>query len=140
MTGVSPEESASGEFGANEWLVDEMYERYLVDKESVDKSWWPILESYRPVDDPTPTSVIPVVSEVDAAPAPAPAPAESTPAESAPALAGSGRGLAGARQRARVFGGELEAGPRGRGWRVSAFVPIVPGTGGAAGVGQEGNP
>lgn len=61
-------------------------------------------------------------------------------AESAPALAGSGRGLAGARQRARVFGGELEAGPRGRGWRVSAFVPIVPGTGGAAGVGQEGNP
>ena len=80
-------------FGANEWLVDEMYERYLVDKESVDKSWWPILESYRPVDDPTPTSVIPVVGEPDAAAAPAEstpaeesAPAENTPAEeSAPA-------------------------------------------------------
>ena len=78
VTGVTPEDSASGEFGANEWLVDEMYERYLVDKESVDKSWWPILESYRPVDDPTPTSVIPVVGEADAAAAPAdgaPAPA-----------------------------------------------------------------
>ncbi|HLU63169.1 MAG TPA: 2-oxo acid dehydrogenase subunit E2, partial [Protaetiibacter sp.] len=81
VTGVTPEDSTSGEFGANEWLVDEMYERYLVDKESVDKSWWPILESYRPVDDPTPTSAIPVVTSPDAAPAAsAPAPA----AESAP--------------------------------------------------------
>ena len=90
VTGVTPEDSTSGEFGANEWLVDEMYERYLIDKESVDKSWWPILESYRPVDDPTPTSAIPVVTSPDAAPAasaPAPA-AESAPApaaESAPA-------------------------------------------------------
>ena len=48
VTGVAPEDGTSGEFGANEWLVDEMYERYLVDKNSVDKSWWPILESYRP--------------------------------------------------------------------------------------------
>jgi len=43
VTGVTPEENASGEFGANEWLADEMYERYLVDKEPVDRSWWPIL-------------------------------------------------------------------------------------------------
>ncbi len=27
-------------FGANEWLVDEMYERYQKDPESVDKVWW----------------------------------------------------------------------------------------------------
>ena len=83
VTGVTPEENASGEFGANEWLVDEMYERYLVDKESVDKSWWPILESYRPVDDPTPTTTIPVVGTPDAAPAAS----ASAPAESAPAAA-----------------------------------------------------
>jgi 2-oxoglutarate decarboxylase len=37
---------ASAEFGANEWLVDEFYERYLIDKNSVDQSWWPILDSY----------------------------------------------------------------------------------------------
>ncbi|PXA72811.1 multifunctional oxoglutarate decarboxylase/oxoglutarate dehydrogenase thiamine pyrophosphate-binding subunit/dihydrolipoyllysine-residue succinyltransferase subunit [Cryobacterium arcticum] len=37
---------ASAEFGANEWLVDEFYERYLIDKNSVDRSWWPILDSY----------------------------------------------------------------------------------------------
>ena len=43
----TPENGFSGEFGANEWLVDEMYERFTVDKNSVDKSWWPILENYR---------------------------------------------------------------------------------------------
>jgi len=46
LTGVGTDEGASGEFGANEWLVDEMYEQYLADKNSVDKSWWPILENY----------------------------------------------------------------------------------------------
>jgi 2-oxoglutarate dehydrogenase E1 component len=46
VTGLIPEGDSSGEFGANEWLVDEMYERYVVDKNSVDQSWWPILESY----------------------------------------------------------------------------------------------
>lgn len=44
ITGL--DEGASGEFGANEWLVDEMYERFIADKNSVDQSWWPILESY----------------------------------------------------------------------------------------------
>ncbi|WP_460943066.1 multifunctional oxoglutarate decarboxylase/oxoglutarate dehydrogenase thiamine pyrophosphate-binding subunit/dihydrolipoyllysine-residue succinyltransferase subunit [Okibacterium endophyticum] len=49
LTGVGTDDGASGEFGANEWLVDEMYEQYLADKNSVDKSWWPILENYHPV-------------------------------------------------------------------------------------------
>jgi 2-oxoglutarate decarboxylase len=39
-------EGESSEFGANEWLVDEMYERFKVDRDAVDKSWWPILENY----------------------------------------------------------------------------------------------
>jgi len=46
VTGTVPEDGSSGEFGANEWLVDEMYERFLVDKNSVDQTWWPVLESY----------------------------------------------------------------------------------------------
>jgi 2-oxoglutarate dehydrogenase E1 component len=66
-----------------------MYEKYLVDKDSVEKTWWPILESYRPtveqgpndppstpahsaavVSDPTPTATItlPVASIDTAAP------------------------------------------------------------------------
>ncbi|MBN9612219.1 MAG: two-component sensor histidine kinase [Actinobacteria bacterium] len=39
-------------------------------------------------------------------------------------IPGSGRGLAGATQRAAVFGGTLDAGPYGRGWRLTAVVPI----------------
>ena len=39
-------DETAGEFGANEWLVDELYEQFLADKDSVDKSWWPVLESY----------------------------------------------------------------------------------------------
>jgi 2-oxoglutarate decarboxylase len=47
-TGVEHDEGSSGEFGANEWLVEELFEQYKVDKKSVDESWWPILESYVP--------------------------------------------------------------------------------------------
>jgi 2-oxoglutarate decarboxylase len=36
----SGEESSMSGFGANEWLVDEMYERYQKDPHSVDKVWW----------------------------------------------------------------------------------------------------
>ncbi len=34
------------DFGANAWLVDEMYKQYTVDPNSVDRSWWPVLERY----------------------------------------------------------------------------------------------
>ncbi|HEY4224252.1 MAG TPA: multifunctional oxoglutarate decarboxylase/oxoglutarate dehydrogenase thiamine pyrophosphate-binding subunit/dihydrolipoyllysine-residue succinyltransferase subunit [Pseudolysinimonas sp.] len=87
-TEAASDDPNSGEFGANEWLVDELYERYLVDKNSVDKSWWPVLESYHPVTDPTPTTSIPVISPDAAAPAPSePAPAAAAPAPAAPAPA-----------------------------------------------------
>ena len=46
VTGVGPDGGAAGEFGANEWLVEELYEQYKVDRNSVDPSWWPILDSY----------------------------------------------------------------------------------------------
>ncbi|WP_413228243.1 2-oxoglutarate dehydrogenase E1 subunit family protein, partial [Clavibacter zhangzhiyongii] len=46
MTGTGTDDGSTGDFGANEWLVDEMYERYVVDKDAVDRSWWPILENY----------------------------------------------------------------------------------------------
>jgi 2-oxoglutarate decarboxylase len=37
-------------FGPNEWLVDELYQRYLEDKEAVDPAWWEFFEDYRPGD------------------------------------------------------------------------------------------
>ena len=36
---------ASGEFGANEWLVDELWTLYQQDPQLVEKSWWPLFES-----------------------------------------------------------------------------------------------
>ncbi|MGZ4609921.1 MAG: multifunctional oxoglutarate decarboxylase/oxoglutarate dehydrogenase thiamine pyrophosphate-binding subunit/dihydrolipoyllysine-residue succinyltransferase subunit, partial [Actinomycetes bacterium] len=37
-------------FGPNEWLVDEMYQQYLTDPDSVDKAWWDFFEDYKPSD------------------------------------------------------------------------------------------
>ncbi len=37
-------------FGPNEWLVDELYQRFLTDKSSVDKAWWAFFEDYQPQD------------------------------------------------------------------------------------------
>ncbi|MSZ38067.1 MAG: hypothetical protein F2603_02410, partial [Actinobacteria bacterium] len=36
------------DFGANEWLVDEMYERYLADPTSVEPSWIEFFKTYNP--------------------------------------------------------------------------------------------
>jgi 2-oxoglutarate dehydrogenase E1 component len=38
--------NSESDFGANEWLVAEMYGQWLVNPDSVDKSWWQILERY----------------------------------------------------------------------------------------------
>ena len=40
-------------FGANEWLVDEMYEQYQKDPKSVDPAWWDFFKSYDAGDAPT---------------------------------------------------------------------------------------
>ncbi|MFS2293403.1 MAG: multifunctional oxoglutarate decarboxylase/oxoglutarate dehydrogenase thiamine pyrophosphate-binding subunit/dihydrolipoyllysine-residue succinyltransferase subunit [Actinomadura sp.] len=36
------------DFGANEWLVDELYQKYLEDPSSVDEAWWNFFADYRP--------------------------------------------------------------------------------------------
>ena len=38
------------DFGSNEWLVEELYEQYKSDKNSVDKSWWPFFDQYEKTD------------------------------------------------------------------------------------------
>jgi 2-oxoglutarate decarboxylase len=37
-------------FGPNEWLVDEIYQSYLKDPNSVDKAWWDFFTDYQPQD------------------------------------------------------------------------------------------
>jgi 2-oxoglutarate decarboxylase len=90
----SPGEVAPG-FGPNEWLVEELYQRYLEDRGSVDPAWWEFFEDYRPGGEAAAASAWPSEDEwaaqagtdVPAAPAqPAPAPpAPAQPAPSAPA-------------------------------------------------------
>jgi len=70
---------SSQEFGANEWLVDEMYSQWLVNPESVDKEWQPILERYHQIKlGPSNTPVTPVT---------APAAVETTATGSMPLVA-----------------------------------------------------
>ncbi|NED37510.1 hypothetical protein, partial [Streptomyces sp. SID8499] len=50
---ISTETSQDGKnpaaaFGANEWLVDEIYQQYLQDPNSVDRAWWDFFADYKP--------------------------------------------------------------------------------------------
>ncbi|QKJ19968.1 multifunctional oxoglutarate decarboxylase/oxoglutarate dehydrogenase thiamine pyrophosphate-binding subunit/dihydrolipoyllysine-residue succinyltransferase subunit [Microbacterium hominis] len=81
VTGVGV--SNEGEFGANEWLVDELYEQFKIDRNSVDKEWWPVLEAYRPVTSDSAGSP----ASAPATPAPAATAAPAAPAAAAPAPA-----------------------------------------------------
>ncbi|HEX6366035.1 MAG TPA: multifunctional oxoglutarate decarboxylase/oxoglutarate dehydrogenase thiamine pyrophosphate-binding subunit/dihydrolipoyllysine-residue succinyltransferase subunit, partial [Agromyces sp.] len=83
LTGSGSEETTAGDYGANEWLVDEMYEKYVVDPDSVDKTWWPVLEHYRQVrsGDGQATATQPPAQS--AAPAPSGAPADAAPTAAA---------------------------------------------------------
>ncbi|WP_426568706.1 multifunctional oxoglutarate decarboxylase/oxoglutarate dehydrogenase thiamine pyrophosphate-binding subunit/dihydrolipoyllysine-residue succinyltransferase subunit [Streptomyces canus] len=93
-------------FGPNEWLVDEIYQQYLQDPNSVDRAWWDFFADYKPgaASAPAPagtaatgaagttTPAAPAApaapaQAAPAAPAPAPAPAAPRPAAAAPAPA-----------------------------------------------------
>ncbi|MEV8567241.1 multifunctional oxoglutarate decarboxylase/oxoglutarate dehydrogenase thiamine pyrophosphate-binding subunit/dihydrolipoyllysine-residue succinyltransferase subunit [Streptomyces sp. NPDC051322] len=40
--------SPADAFGPNEWLVDEIYQQYLQDPNSVDRAWWDFFADYKP--------------------------------------------------------------------------------------------
>ena len=77
---------ANSPFGANDWLVDELYQQYLEDKQSVDPAWWEFFADYSPSDfSPLAAANKSVLQPRVSAPAPAassqnPAPASTTPA------------------------------------------------------------
>lgn len=48
MPDQSPTNDPMAAFGPNEWLVDELYQQYLQDKNSVDQAWWEFFQDYRP--------------------------------------------------------------------------------------------
>ncbi|MET9625454.1 hypothetical protein ABZZ37_32440, partial [Streptomyces sp. NPDC006464] len=75
-------------FGANEWLVDEIYQQYLQDPNSVDRAWWDFFADYKPGSSDTPAAA----GAAGAAPTPtttpsAPAAPQAGTAQAAPAAA-----------------------------------------------------
>ncbi|MFJ5531327.1 multifunctional oxoglutarate decarboxylase/oxoglutarate dehydrogenase thiamine pyrophosphate-binding subunit/dihydrolipoyllysine-residue succinyltransferase subunit [Streptomyces sp. NPDC093261] len=78
-------------FGANEWLVDEIYQQYLQDPNSVDRAWWDFFADYKPGAPASPATAgtaaagaAAATTQAQAAPA-APAPAAPAAAPQAPA-------------------------------------------------------
>jgi 2-oxoglutarate dehydrogenase E1 component len=84
------------DFGANEWLVEELYQRYLADPASVDRAWWSFFADYTPAL-PNGTGPQPVITATPSNRAPAPSqnlppappqvlqPPAASPAQAAPA-------------------------------------------------------
>ena len=82
------------DFGPNEWLVDELYEQFKNDRDSVDKAWWEFFENYTPgqsgasngtsAKGGSPASQQPAKSEPNTATAPA---AKAEPAKAEPKAA-----------------------------------------------------
>src|SRR5215472_12202300 len=82
------------DFGPNQWLVDELYQRYLADPGSVDQAWWSFFADYHPVPENTASassSAVPANTVASpagaAAAAPAAAPPAATPATAPPSAA-----------------------------------------------------
>src|ERR1700733_11178553 len=95
--------SASTDFGPNEWLVDELYQRYQADPGSVDRAWWSFFADYEPSPDAisqqqpastTPAAATPAAATPPAAAPPAPAAAPAAPATAPPPAASSQNGSA----------------------------------------------
>ena len=55
---MAQSEVAAGSFGPNAWLVDDMYDRFLVDPSSVSESWREFFADYRAA--PVPRAAEPV--------------------------------------------------------------------------------
>ncbi|MFJ2779893.1 MULTISPECIES: multifunctional oxoglutarate decarboxylase/oxoglutarate dehydrogenase thiamine pyrophosphate-binding subunit/dihydrolipoyllysine-residue succinyltransferase subunit [unclassified Kitasatospora] len=80
----TPNSSASSTgFGPNEWLVDEIYQQYLQDPNSVDRAWWDFFADYKPGTEVTP--VTQAATPVGTTPTPVAAPAPAAAAPAAPA-------------------------------------------------------
>ena len=63
-SGNTPASKFGNSFGTNEWLVEEMYERYLQDPATVDSAWWEFFSDYTPAVSPTATTpTLPALSD-----------------------------------------------------------------------------
>ncbi|MFC5821467.1 multifunctional oxoglutarate decarboxylase/oxoglutarate dehydrogenase thiamine pyrophosphate-binding subunit/dihydrolipoyllysine-residue succinyltransferase subunit [Nonomuraea harbinensis] len=84
MSSESSRTNPLASFGQNEWLVDELYQKYLQDPESVDKAWWNFFADYNPDYGPGRTPAREAANGTATAPAPAPAAPAKEPPKAAP--------------------------------------------------------
>src|SRR5580692_10222095 len=64
---MSQSTATPGSFGPNAWLVDDMYDRFLVDPTSVSDSWREFFADYRPAPVPAPQALIAPLVPAEAA-------------------------------------------------------------------------
>ncbi|MEU7861889.1 multifunctional oxoglutarate decarboxylase/oxoglutarate dehydrogenase thiamine pyrophosphate-binding subunit/dihydrolipoyllysine-residue succinyltransferase subunit [Nonomuraea sp. NPDC049141] len=84
MSSESSRTNPLASFGQNEWLVDELYQKYLQDPESVDKAWWNFFADYNPDYGPGRMPAKEAGNGTVTAPAPTAAPAKAAPTAPVP--------------------------------------------------------
>ena len=89
-------DSAGPAFGANSWLVEEMYEQFRSDPDSVSETWREFFSDYKPAIAPVPAAPAPSPATVsNGAPAqPTPAAAQAAPADQGDPIRGAGAAIA----------------------------------------------
>jgi multifunctional 2-oxoglutarate metabolism enzyme len=75
----TPADLSKADFGPNEWLVDELYQKYLEDPDSVDRAWWNFFADYQPDSRPAQQAAVNGAASAPTASAPAAAPAAPAP-------------------------------------------------------------
>jgi multifunctional 2-oxoglutarate metabolism enzyme len=84
-TQQASQENPLADFGPNEWIVEDMYQRYLADPASVDPAWHDFFADYKPAPEPT-NAAQPTPPAATATPA-AGQPAATQPAATQPKAA-----------------------------------------------------
>ncbi|RGA03896.1 multifunctional oxoglutarate decarboxylase/oxoglutarate dehydrogenase thiamine pyrophosphate-binding subunit/dihydrolipoyllysine-residue succinyltransferase subunit [Microbispora triticiradicis] len=85
MSSESSRTNPLASFGQNEWLVDELYQKYLEDPESVDQAWWHFFADYNGTGKPAPPKAAGAANGATTTAAPeAPAPVSPAPQTTQP--------------------------------------------------------
>ncbi len=95
---MSTQQESGQTFGANSWLVDEMYEQYRADPASVGEAWKEFFSDYKGAADvamvPAQSAPAPIAAAIPNAPVPVPVTAAAAASEPGEAIRGAGAAIA----------------------------------------------
>ncbi|MFD1503711.1 multifunctional oxoglutarate decarboxylase/oxoglutarate dehydrogenase thiamine pyrophosphate-binding subunit/dihydrolipoyllysine-residue succinyltransferase subunit [Streptosporangium lutulentum] len=118
MSSESSRTNPLAAFGQNEWLVDELYQKYLQDPESVDRAWWNFFADYTP--DSGSGKAAPQGAATAAPPTPAATPVTPPAAQPTPAPRAKAAPAAPLTQETKLPAGAEEVRLRGAAARTAA--------------------